>query len=303
MSSLSRFDVQCVWDAGALLGEGPVWNVNEGALYWLDIKGRYLHRYSPPDAAQRSLALQDEVGCVAFTAHGRILAGARSGIGWLSPDTGEIRLIASPEADQPQNRFNDGKCDYWGRFWAGTMDDAIQQNSGSLYRMGTNYEISRVSSGYIVSNGMDWSLDGRLMYFTDSETGRILIFDFDADTGEAVNPRLFVNVPDTLGVPDGLCVDAGGYIWSTHWDGGRVSRYDPSGCLERTVYLPVLRTTSCAFGGPNLGTLYVTSARTGLSAAQLKAYPLSGGLFAINVGVRGRPAGLFSDQREEKNAI
>lgn len=295
MPSLSQFDVHCVWDAQALLGEGPVWNVQEGVLYWLDIKGQRLHRFNPQDGVQKSFILHDEVGCVAFTAHNRILAGARSGIGWLSLDTGEMHLIATPEVDQPQNRFNDGKCDFWGRFWAGTMDDAIQKSSGSLYRMGTNFEVSRVSSGYIVSNGMDWSPDGRLMYFTDSETGRILVFDFDADTGAAVNPRLFVKVPETQGVPDGLCVDAEGYIWSAHWDGGRVSRYNPSGRLERTVHLPVQRTTSCTFGGPNFDTLYVTSARAGLSAAQLKASPLSGGLFAVNVGVRGRPAGLFFD--------
>lgn len=286
--------MRCVWKAAALLGEGPLWSPKEHCLYWVDIKGRAIHRYCPDHDIRQTFMLEEEIGCIALRKSGGFVAGMRSGLVFLEPGNEfSIRPVVAPERTLPGNRFNDGKCDRFGRFWAGTMDDVARQTTGALYRLSPDLILTRMLSDIIVSNGIAWSPDDRIMYFTDSENRTIFAFDDDAESGEISRQRVFARVADGSGLPDGLTVDAEGFVWSAHWDGWRITRYNPAGDIDRVIHTPVPRPTSCAFGGDELDKLYVTSASAGLSPAQIAEAPLSGGLFEVDVGVCGLPEPLF----------
>jgi len=200
------------------------------------------------------------------------------------------RVLTPIEAGRPGNRTNDGKVDPLGRVWIGTMDDTEGQFTGALYRIDQDLVVTRVLDGVGVSNGLDWSPDGTVFYYTDSKRGLIWRFPFHMQTGTLGRREVFATVPADQGVPDGLTVDSDGYVWSAHWDGWRITRYDPDGNVERVVWLPVPRVTSLCFGGRALDTLYITSARIGLSNAELLEAPLSGALFSCRPGVAGRPS-------------
>ena len=283
-----------MWQADALLGEGPLWCPRDRVLYWVDIKGRAVHRYRPADGLCETTETPDEIGCVSLRENGGLIAAFRSGIGFFDLQTQSLEMIADPEAHLPGNRFNDGKCDRRGRLWTGTMDDNAEQATGSLYRLSAGLEMVKVLSGIIVTNGLGWSPDDKTMYFTDSENRTILAFDYDLESGQTANQRVFAEIPEDAGVPDGLTVDSQGFVWGAHWDGWRVTRYDPSGRVERVIEMPVPRPTSCMFGGEDLDKLYVTSASIGLSEEQLAQAPLSGGLFEIDPQVRGLPEPRFA---------
>ena len=286
--------VRCVWSGGALLGESPLWDFREKCLYWVDIKGKTLHRYCPAGETTTSISVQEEIGCIALRERGGLVAASRSGFAFLDPDKGSLEIVVSPEPDQPGNRFNDGKCDRRGRFWAGTMDAAVERTSGALYRLSPDLSTSRVLTGVTIPNGIGWSPDDRTMYFTDSAQGTIVAFDFESESGEVGSPNGFASIDAADGVPDGLTVDAEGYIWSVHWGGWRVTRYNPEGAIDRVITLPVPRPTSCVFGGELLDRLYVTSASIGLLPEQLAKAPLSGGVFELNVGICGCREPVFS---------
>jgi sugar lactone lactonase YvrE len=208
--------------------------------------------------------------------------------------TGKASTIASPEAGKPGNRFNDGKCDRRGRFWVGTLAIDATPGHGSLYRLDPDGRCQTMDTGFHISNGLGWSPDDRRFYFTDTGPKRIYVYDFDAESGAIENRRVFAQLPDNVGSPDGLAVDADGFVWSAHWDGWCVTRYDPEGKVDRVINLPVPRPTSCSFGGPDLSTLYITSARIRLSAQQLAEAPMSGSVFALQAGVRGLPETPFA---------
>jgi len=280
----------CVLAADDLLGEGPVWSERECALYWVDIKGAKLRRYSVDTGAVTSWQLPAEVGSFALRARGGAVVALRTGLHLLDFDSGRATKICDPEGDRPDNRFNDGKCDCRGRFWAGTMRDDENAAEGSLYRLDADHSCTKMLSGVICSNGIGWSPDGATMYYTDTWARRIDAIEFDPETGTLGPRRVFVrdDVPGE-GVPDGLTVDREGGVWSAKWDGWRVVRYAPDGSVDRIVATPVQRPTSVAFGGADLDTLYVTSARIGLDPAALRQAPQSGGLFALDPGVRGLP--------------
>jgi sugar lactone lactonase YvrE len=283
---------RCIWNLGALLGEGPLWSSRESCLYFLDIKRPALHRWSEVGKGE-TIPLKNETGAIALRECGELVAAMRSGFALLDPRTGKAELLASPEADLPDNRFNDGECDPQGRFWAASMDDRGKVPSGQLWRLSSDGRIERKAGGFIVGNGLGWSLDGGTMYFTDSENRTILAYDFDQTLGELGSPRIFARTQDGEGLPDGLTVDAEDHVWSAHWDGWRVTRYRPDGSIERVIDCPVPRPTSLAFGGRDLDRLYITSASIDLSKEQLAAAPLSGGLFEMMPGVRGRPSFPF----------
>ncbi len=286
-------EVQVALAAEATVGEGPVWSVTEEALYWVDIPAGALHRLEPGSGATRTWELPAEVGSVALRAGGGAIAALRTGFCLVDLDTGEVRHLDDPEADQPRTRFNDGKCDRRGRFWAGTMDVGEQEPLGALYRFEGSGRCERMLTGVGLSNGLGWSPDDRTMYHTDSLTGVIMAYDYDLDSGVLRAPRPFV-VDGLPEVPDGLTVDADGCVWGVKWDGWRVVRYTPDGRVDREVALPVQQPTCCAFGGPHLDVLFVTSAREGLSPAALVGQPLAGSVFAIETGIQGLPEPLFS---------
>lgn len=225
---------------------------------------------------------------------GGMVVGLRSGLASLDFETGAVTAIADPEADRPDNRFNDGKVDRQGRFWAGTLNDAEADPLGSLYRLDPGGVVTLMQDGAVVSNGVGWSPDDRTMYFTDSAVRTIWAYDYEAETGAIANRRVFVEVPEGSGFPDGLTVDSDGFVWSAVWDGWRVVRYDPSGRIDREVVMPVQRPTSCMLGGPDLKTLYVTSASIHLDTSSLAKGPLAGGLFALEVDTAGLPEPRFA---------
>jgi sugar lactone lactonase YvrE len=207
--------------------------------------------------------------------------------------------ISDPEAGLPNNRFNDGKVDSRGRLWGGTMSIDAGTVSGALYMFGPGGSWVCRDRGFHVSNGLDWSPDDRTMYFCDTNAGVIYAYDFDVETGEIANRRPFVREPAERGKPDGLTVDVEGMIWCAFWDGWCVRRYDPQGRLVETLELPVPRPSSCCFGGPDMETLYITTARIRLTEAALSEAPLSGHLLAYRPGVRGRKTTRYKLQEQD----
>lgn len=288
--------VRCIWDAGAALGEGPVWVAREHALYWVDIKGGQIHSLSPATGARSSWSTPQQPGSLAPAVDGGFIGAFRNGFAKISLGEAEIVLeaIADPEEDRPGNRFNDGKVDGKGRFWAGTMDDHEKDPSGVLYRLDPDLSWRSLDDGYVVTNGPAFSPDGRTLYHTDTFAGLIHAFDL-ADNGSLGNKRPFVRIPTDRGYPDGMTVDADGCLWVAHWGGWGLSRFDPEGKLCGQIDLPVAQVTSCAFGGSDLTQLFITTAAIGLDAQARRRQPLAGGLFICEPGVAGLPSPLFGE--------
>jgi sugar lactone lactonase YvrE/DNA-binding IclR family transcriptional regulator len=282
-----RADLKVAFPESAFLGEGPVWSAAERKLYWVDILAPSVQVSDPDTGATRSIRMPELIGAIAPRRRGGFVAAMQGGFKAVDLATGSVTTIANPEFDRPGNRFNDGKCDRRGRFWAGSLAIDTTPDSGSLYRLDPDGRVSVMETGIHVSNGLGWSPDDTRFYFTDSGRREIFVYDFDAESGAIANRRVFARVPEGSGTPDGLTVDAEGYVWSAHWDGWCVTRYAPDGSVDRVITLPVPRPTSCTFGGPDLSLLYVTSARIRLSAQQLADAPLSGSIFAVETGTRG----------------
>lgn len=287
-------DVASVVPTRAFLGEGPFWLEAEQKLAMVDILAPSIIFADPYDGVFQSYPLPELTGAVVARRSGGLLAAMQTGIKAIDLSTGTIHTLAAPEASKPGNRFNDGKCDRRGRFWAGTLAIDTTPGHGALYRLDQSGECKSMDSGFHVSNGLGWSPDDKTFYFTDSGVRRIYAYDFNLDAGTITNRRIFAEVPETSGVPNGLTVDAEGFVWSALWDGWSVTRYDPKGRIDRVINLPVPRPTSCTFGAKDLKTLFITSARIRLSVQQLAEAPLSGSVFALEPGVRGLPETPFA---------
>jgi sugar lactone lactonase YvrE len=287
-------DVELVLDVKAELGEGPIWDAERERLWFVDIMRGHVHEFDPVTRADRIIDVGQPVGAVALSVRGDLIAAARDGFFRVNPDTGRVVLLASVKEDASENRMNDGYVDAHGRFWAGTMSMVRRRRAGSLYRLDPDGSVTRHITGVTTSNGLDWSLDGRLMYYVDTGINRVDVFDFDDVRGELSGRRPFTNVPALAGKPDGLVVDAEGYVWLALFRGGALHRYTPDGRLDRVVKLPVSLVTKCAFGGPELEDLYITTARTALDEAQKAQQPTAGGVFRVRPGVRGRRPARFS---------
>lgn len=289
-----RDDVASVVPTTAFLGEGPTWLPTEQKLAFVDILAPSIILSDPADGSFQTHPMPELVSAIVPRQRGGFLAAMQTGLKAVDLASGRSTTIAAPEADKPGNRFNDGKCDRRGRFWAGTLAIDTTPGHGSLHRLDPDGRCTVMDTGFNISNGLGWSPDDSLFYFTDSGARRIYVYDFDIALGAIANRRLFVELPDGVGTPDGLTVDAQGFVWSAHWDGWCVTRYAPDGKVDRVINLPVPRPTSCAFGGQDYSTLYVTSARIRLSAQQLAEAPLSGSVFAIRAGVCGLPETEFA---------
>lgn len=288
--------VRCALRWCAVVGESPVWHPQEQALYWVDIQGKQIHRFDPLSSENTSFELPEIVTCIALRAAGGLVITLRKHFATFDPATRRLERIGEVEPNLPNNRFNDGKCDPQGRFWAGTMD-AVDWSApaGNLFRLDADQSITLRQSNVICSNGTCWSPNGRLMYYTESFRYTIFVYDFDAATGAITNRRPFVTLDENGGgFPDGMAVDADGFVWSNMVGLGQIRRYDPHGKLESLVELPVPRATDCTFGGADLKTLFVTSARETMSPPELAAAPLSGSLFTLDCEVPGLPAASFS---------
>ena len=283
----------CVWAADALLGEGPVWLAEEGALYWVDIKAPTAHRYIPSTGAKTTWPAPREIGFLAPRKGGGFVAGLQGGLAVTDLNGGGFDAIEGPERNHPRNRFNDAKVDTAGRLWAGSMDNNETDPTGALYRIDSDGSFRSMDDGYVVTNGPAFSPDGRTLYHTDTFGRTIYAFDLAAN-GTLSNKRPHIRIPDEDGYPDGMTVDAEGHLWVAHWGGWRLTRFTPDGVVERIVELPIAQVTSCAFGGPDLDVLYVTSASIRLDDDARNRQPLAGGLFAIAVGIKGLPSNRYA---------
>jgi sugar lactone lactonase YvrE len=294
-----------VIETGAILGESPVWSVAEDVLWWLDIKAPALHRHDPATGANHSWALPQETGSIVLRAGGGLVAGLRDGFAYLTPgeDSVAVEWIVNPEPDRPESRLNDGRIDRQGRYWAGSMHDPEgppasyfeREPVGVFYRLDGDGTVHRMIDGILVSNGLCWSPDGTTMYAADSPTRTIRAWDYDTTSGDISGERVFAVIPDDpgRGTPDGAIVDAEGGVWTAEFRGSRITRFAPDGTTDRMISLPVSRPTCPMFGGPDLRTLYVTSAKIMLSPEELAGEPLAGALFALDVGMAGLPEAEF----------
>ncbi|CAO3430519.1 SMP-30/gluconolactonase/LRE family protein [Azospirillum doebereinerae] len=285
----------CVLDARATLGESPVWSVAEQVLYWVDIKGRALHRFDPATAADTAWILPEEIGCVGLRKGGGFIAGLRSGLWTLDADAKPVALLAANPEDTAASRFNDGRADPAGRYLAGTLDEAKAGGTAHLYRFDRR-GLAALAGGLLTSNGLAFSPDGRTLYHSDTPTFTVHRYRYDPATGEASEREVFLRFQpsgDDRGRPDGAAVDSEGCYWTALYEGGRVQRHAPDGTLLATHPVPARCPTMVAFGGPDLRTLYLTTASAGRPAEELGRFPQSGGVFALTVDVPGLPEPLF----------
>lgn len=282
----------CVANTRDVLGEVPRWHERERALYWIDALKPAIHRLDPATATIESWTPPEKLGSFAPSASGGLIIAGRNGFARYDPRSGAFARIADPENRAAENILNDGRCDARGRFWAGSMTKTMERASGRLYRV-VQGRVDALDDGIWVANGVAWSPDGTTMYFADSHARTIFAYAYDVDDGTLGKRHVFAQTSSRRGVPDGASVDAEGFLWSAQFDGGCLARYAPDGSLDRTVVVPVSRPTACAFGGPGLRTLYVTTARFRLAPDKLAAEPLAGALLALDVGVKGLPEPVY----------
>ncbi|MEJ0097575.1 MAG: SMP-30/gluconolactonase/LRE family protein [Bauldia sp.] len=286
--------IRCVLPAAAFLGDSPVWSAHEQSLYWVDILEPAVHTFDPDRGVDRATMLPSLVGAVALREQGGLVLALQTGFHLMDAGSAVAAPLGNPEPGLPRNRFNDGKCDRRGRFWAGTMSMIREPSAGNLYRLDPNGAFQRMDQGYTLCNGIDWSPDDATMYVADSVHRTIYAYDFDVDAGSISRRRPFIEIPESRGALGGITVDAEGFLWCPLWDGASIVRVDPAGRIERTIQVAVPRPTGVTFGGDELRTLYVTSARLRLSSRDLSHAPLSGSIFAFEPGPVGLPASRFA---------
>ena len=305
-SAPSVATVRCVQALGASLGEGLLWSVREQTLYWVDILACQLHRWDPTLGVHRHWTFTEEISALAERANAPgLIVTLRRGFALFDPACSDgangephsaPQYVHQPEPEREGNRFNDGKCDAAGRFWAGTMDFACESPTGALYRYDPDGRCTRHDDGFAVTNGPTWATSGRAqgLYFNDTVNGCTYRYDFDAAGGTVSNKTLWNRFAPGDGVPDGMTTDAQGRLWIAHWGGSCVSCHDPVTAAELCrIRLPVSQVTNCTFGGPDLRTLFITSARVGLTLEQLAVEPLAGALFSVAIDSPGLPAHAF----------
>lgn len=288
--------IEVLIDVKTILGEGPLWDVDEQRLYFIDSFGCNVFRCTADGGEVRAWDVPSKIGSMALREKGGAVMSLAEGFYFLDFDSGDSELIVDPEPGKANNRINDGKVDKRGRFVAGSMDTMEEGPNGKLYRLDPDLSLHTLDTDIIVSNGPCWSPDGKIFYFADSWSGEIWAYDYDLDTGNVANKRTFCKIDtSTGGAADGATVDAEGYLWSAQVYDGKVIRYAPDGTVDRVIEMPVKKVTSCMIGGPNMDILYVTS----MAKPPLPRFPgdgvRRGSLFAIHdLGIKGVPEPRFA---------
>jgi len=277
------------------LGESPIWDGGQGALYWIDGRKPSINRFDPATSDNRAVATPEPVHAIALTRGQRLLCAFEASLGYFDCETGALERVATL-IEGVKDNLNDGAVDRAGRFWVGSKARDWVTPVGALFRCDPDGSVHRMDQGFRLSNGMGWSPDDRTMYFIDSAPREIYAYDFDLASGAIRNRRTLVRIAEEHGLPDGMAVDAEGFLWVAQWSGGRLVRYDPRGAISLTIPMPVRRPTSLAFGGPDLATLFITSGTMRMSEAELAAEPLAGNLFALETDVRGLPEPRFAGE-------
>lgn len=287
-------DIRFLVDSQDVLGEGPLWDSDGERLYWIDSLGNAIHRCNPRGEDVKTWQVPENIGSMALREGGGAVVALRNGFHLFDFESGECKKIADPEENQPRSRFNDGKVDRRGRFFAGCMDYDEQSHFCGLYRLDPDHSCHKVDDGIMVSNGPCWSPDDKVFYFADTWKA-IYAYDYDIETGSLSGKRAFVDVEsEETGVPDGATVDSEGGLWSAQVYGGRILRYTPDGRVDRVVDFPVHNITSVMFGGSDLDVMYVTSMGHQPVRGKQSTDPRNGGLFAVyGLGVRGLPEPRF----------
>ena len=296
-STQKKDNVELVLDSKSALGEGAIWNYKTSELIWVNITDKILNFYNPKLKNNKELLTGQMIGTVVPADSGKMMVALENGFYQLDPQSGSKMLIANPEENIPGNRFNDGKCDPAGRFWAGTMSTEGKQQAGALYLLDADGSVHKMIENVSTSNGIVWSLDATRMYYIDTPTRKVMAWNYNNTTGEISNPKTAIEVPQELGYPDGMTIDADGNVWIALWGGAAVACWNPeTGELLRTIDVPAKNVTSCAFGDDDLGTLYITTARQGTSEEELEQFPHAGGVFKIRPGVKGVEAFFFKGE-------
>lgn len=291
--TLLKIDV--VVDHASLLGEGPVWDNFKKCICWLDILNGMIHQFIPTQKKFTTIPVHQKIGSLAICTNNDFIVAMQNGFAFLNRENGVIKLIADPEANLPDNRFNEGKCDPAGRFWAGTMSLSEETATGSVYMIQNDLHVQKMIESVTISNGMAWSLDHQTFYYIDTPTFLIVAYDYNKVNGQISNKRTIVKIDDKDGFPDGMTIDSEGMLWVAHWGGWQITRWSPgTGKKIHSIKLPVAKVTSCTFGGEDFEDLYITTAKVGLTENELKQQPLAGSLFVIrNCGFKGIPAVEF----------
>jgi sugar lactone lactonase YvrE len=280
------------------LGEGPLWHSVHQMLYWVDIEKKVLNGFEPHTKRHRQWSVPKRIGTVVQGSNGSLVLGLQGEVAALDPLTGQVRTLLELESNLPDNRCNDGKCDPAGRFWVGTMQLETKPKMGSLYCIDKDLRVQKVLTGLTIANGMGWSPEGEFMYFIDSADHNVRRYRYTRDHAILQEEKVILRFDNEL--PDGMCVDSEGMLWIGFWGGGRVGCYDPAtGRQLVDIEVPAPNVTSCCFGGKELTTLYITTAREGLTDEQLKQFPLSGSLFMCDLEVRGLNADIFGMPRAD----
>ena len=286
--------VEIALDIKAELGEGALWNYRTQELYWVDINGKKLHIYNPLTKQNNSFTTPSKIGTVVPKNEDEVLIALEDGVYVMDLNTGNTALFSNMASVLPNSRLNDGKCDSSGKFWVGSMQNSQETGKANLYAIGATGTYDLKIDNVTVSNGITWSLNETIMYYIDTPTSKIKAYDYNSTTGEISNGRVVVSIPTSLGFPDGMTIDAEGMLWVGMWNGNAVIRFNPiTGNVMSKIEIPAHNITSCAFGGENLETLYITTASIDMTAAEKVMYPKAGAIFKVNPGVKGVNCNFF----------
>ncbi len=289
-----QLEVQLLHKVNAKLGEGALWNIESQTFYWVDIENKYLHIYHPDRKRLEPHRMPSRIGTVVSMNADTVLVALEDGVHFYDLKNRTFSPFCLIDKRKENIRFNDGKCDPMGRLWVGTMDMDCKHPNGALYMIDSNGQPTQKLDSITISNGIVWNKAKDKMYYIDTPTQQVAIFDYDVSNGGISNRKILCTIPDTLGSPDGMTIDEHDNLWIGLWNGNSVINvHHETGEIIKTIEVPAHNVTACAFGGPDLDILYITTASVDMTEEEMQTYPLAGSLFSVRPGVRGLPSPTF----------